>query len=137
MCRRFVLTLVSCVLTFLCVCALWLQNVFPLSHLKGERTYYLYSASSQAIVKNTLSCKEVPFLKGQSVALQSSVDVQTIAGRYGATLVKRERVGQTECYYYYVKGRVGVLLDGQIVNLHIVVTEDKTIVGVPLIFGSF
>lgn len=135
--KRFFATLCACLIAILTMSALHLQSLFPLSSLAGEHTYYLDTASSQATVQKNLSFQDIFRVKGQSVTLAKRMDAETIASSYGATLVKTERVGDTVCYYYYIAGRTGVRMDGHTVNLHIAVTEERTVVGIPFIFGSF
>ena len=135
--KRFFATACACVIFLLLIGALRLQNTFPLSALTGERTYYLDSLSSQAVLKKRLRFSEIFRVKGQSVKLEGRVDVQEIASRYGATLVKTERLENVVSYYYFIDGKTGVCVDGTIVNLHIAVSKNQTVVGVPFIFGSF
>lgn len=135
--KRFFATVCACLVFMLTIGALRLQNAFPLSALTGERTYYLDSLSSQATLRKRLRFMEIFRVRGQSVKLNGQVDAQEIASRYGATLVKTERVGEVVCYYYFIAGKTGVCVDGAIVNLHIAVSESETVVGAPFIFGSF
>ena len=119
--------------------------VCKLSALSGERTFYLYSSSSQAMQKHVLELADLPFVCGESVRLDIKTDeMQTerlamdIAKTYGAKLQFVEYLYGGNCYYFYAEA-LGkpTLLNGVAVNLHVAITRDTCVVGTPLIFGGF
>ncbi len=124
----------------------------------GESAYYLYSASSQAEIKEALSLAELAHLKGESaVYVFGSADGESAASAayrgesclaaeaakelmasYRARVRFTEEVGGTVSYYCYsplLKG--GVILDGKKINLHVAVRADSLAVGSPIIFGGY
>ena len=49
-----------------------------------------------------------------------------------------EKVGDVLSYYGYAQGlRDTLCLDGYAVNLHVAVTDERCVVGTPIIFGGF
>lgn len=146
----------------LCICVgcFWLLRmgrVSALSSLQGERTFFLDSASSQALVKNQLSVVDVFRVKGESVRFSLSefdggryqdiinIDGQVcdeIAGKigaeYAAELIFSENASGIQSYYFYsAELPYGILLNGRKVNLHVAIDGDMMSVGTPIIFGGF
>ncbi len=112
-------------------------NVSRLGAIAGEHTYYLDSASSQALVKTRLSFSDIFRVRGESVVAERG-EAESIAERFGAALVATEYAGDAVSYYYTVDAwGGGVLIDGKRVNLHIAVGENRVVVGTPVIFGGF
>lgn len=122
---------------------------FALAEIKGDRTYYLHSASSWAAQTSTLSILELPFIEGESVRLQmdgagNAVGVDEVVAQvlqtYGARVQFIECVDGAVSYYCFsLRLPKRVWLRGRAVNLHIAVAADKTaaVVGYPIIFGGF
>ena len=106
----------------------FLHNASTLSVLEGERTYYLYSPSSQAQMKDTLSVTDAFFLTGESVCFSVAAEdkenlPKEIAELFRAELIAVESVsGVTSYYLYSTNLRGGVRVQGRKVNLHIAVS---------------
>ena len=121
----------------------FLHNASTLSVLEGERTYYLYSPSSQAQMKDTLSVTDAFFLTGESVCFSVAAEdkenlPKEIAELFRAELIAVESVsGVTSYYLYSTDLRGGVRVQGRKVNLHIAVSGESCVVGTPIIFGGF
>lgn len=121
----------------------FLHNASTLSVLEGERTYYLYSSSSQAQMKDTLSVTDAFFLTGESVCFAVAAEdkenlPKEIAELFRAELIAVESVsGVTSYYLYSTNLRGGVRVQGRKVNLHIAVSGELCVVGTPIIFGGF
>lgn len=147
-------------------CAVALSSVFllglflfnngsTLSKLQGEHvcehTFYLYSASSQALQKEEITLAELSNVRGESVrfSLDGKTDgkanghagemlVKEILGLYGGEIVLVEEVCGVRSYYCYtpcISERIFV--EGKPVNLHIAIGAKQAAVGSPIIFGGF
>jgi hypothetical protein len=106
----------------------------------GEHTYYLYSSSSQAEIKQTLSLDELIFVTGESVVIEGEpyALADEILWRFGAEVCFTESTGDTLSYYCYssrLKG--GILLNGNKVNLHLALGDGRLVAGTPVIFGGY
>ena len=124
-------------------------SVTRLAEIEGERTYFLDSASSQGLRKQTLSIKDLTRVKGECVfteissysggrCLTSEEIAQEIAAKYDAKILFTERVDGVVCYYAYTPcWRDGLYINGVKVNLHIAVGEARLAVGTPIIFDGF
>lgn len=122
------------------------KDVFP--SIKGERTYYLYSRSSNAAMEKNPSLADLFFVRGVSV--QVSADESTspekfladILQEFSAQVVLEEKVLSVTSYYAYSErlGR-GVVVGGKTVNLHVAVSTREggvgIVVGTPIIFGGY
>ncbi len=130
--------MLACALT-LCVCTfVRVGNVSAFAGFQGERTFYLYSASSQAQVKRTLSLSDIGNIKGESITLDENADVKSVLEKYDAYIIMEETCGKTTSYYCYSPRLYqSVTLGGQSVNLHIAIGEQTTTLGTPIIFGGF
>ncbi len=123
-------------IVLLCV---WCLRATRFAGIEGDRSFYLYSASSQAQIKDSLSLRDLFHLEGESVsfALEEG-GIEGLLSRFRATIVWEERVGETTSYYCYSpKWSEGVLIEKGFVNLHIAVSKDRCAVGYPIIFGGF
>ena len=114
-------------------------NASKLSHLSGERQFYLYSPSSQATIKSRLSPLDCFFVRGESVRLSVGEDgVEEIVDGLQAEVLFIERVDDIVSYYAYSKILGGgILVNGKKINLHIAVGKGRCTVGTPIIFGGF
>ncbi len=117
-------------------------NVSRLSAFSGERTFYLHSASSQALVKNSLSFSDIFRVRGESVTFtlpKAEKDfVQELLSDYGAELMDIESACGVTSYYAFVPTwSEGVQIEGKRVNLHIAIEGERCAVGTPIIFGGF
>ena len=129
-----------------CVGVLALFFACPFCAVEGEKGYFLYSESSQAVIKESFSLKEAFFLTGQSVRveLEFKTDkeredwVKGELERWKAVLLFKENADGVVCYYAYCSrlGR-GILLNGEFVNLHIAVRGNVATVGSPIVFGGY
>ena len=135
--------LIACAF-FLCACAfVRTGNVCVFSRYIGERAFYLYSASSQATVKNTISLAQIKDIQGESVAIEKPIAEQDaflaqVLKDYNARVLWAETCANTTSYYCYssrIQG--GEIIDGQKVNLHIAFGGERVKLGTPLIFGGF
>ncbi|MBQ8295869.1 MAG: hypothetical protein IJX87_05495 [Clostridia bacterium] len=135
------LAMSACVGTLVIV---YCGNVCKFSALEGERTFYLGSASSQGLQAQTLTLRDLPYVKGESVAFSVEQGVgkealaAEIAKKYDAEIVFTESVcGVTSYYACSERWQESVTLYGKKINLHIAVSEEKCVVGCPIIFGGF
>lgn len=133
--------------TVLCVAVVgglvWASNLCKLKDIEGVRTFYLYSASSQAKQVSTLRFEEVFSVKGESVRFDrngktESELVNEFFNKYGATLVYSETLDGVTSYYALTPNfNGGVIVNGNTVNLHVAISETECVVGTPIIFGGF
>ena len=143
---RVLLALAVSAACFLCFSA---ANAVKLP-IDGDRRFYLYSASSQAVVRARLSLGELPFLKGESVTVQTdyekSVKDRIFSAREeveqrGGVIVLEECAGGVYSLYCYLPEDFGlydgIFVDGNLVNLHIAISKTRTAVGSPIIFGGY
>ncbi len=144
-CLRFQNTLrigAAVALAFLFLFGVKIANTVKLSKTDGGRTYFLHSASSQALKKNTLNLQEIALKEGESVYFltEEKADAlrDTLIKDYRAVLVKEERCLDVVSYYCYAAefGK-GLLIDGKRINLHIAVGQGRCAVGTPILFGGF
>lgn len=124
-------------------------SVSKLSAIKGERTFFLDSASSQALMKTELALSDLGRVKGECVSFAIntfdggryalSEDIATeIATRYGAEIQFIEECAEVTSFYAYTaRWQDFILVGGKPVNLHIAVSKEKCVVGTPIIFGGF
>ncbi len=147
--RNFICVVLAvgvCLFTAFCVRAV---NIVRLADLKGERTFYLDSASSQGLRKNSLTVFELHRVKGECVRLDLSAKdggryannqefALKIIRAYDAEILFKEEVcGQVSYYCYTPRFDNGLLLYGQRVNFHVAVGESVCVVGTPIIFDGF
>lgn len=142
--RAFLAVLACAFFTFVCA-LIRVGNASKLRELQGDRTFYLNSASSQSLVKKTLSLSDIPKLKGESVTIRKTLTgqektafVEELLEKYDAYIIMEEACGETVSYYCY-SPNLGecVLLGDSAVNLHIAIAPSRAAIGVPLIFGGF
>lgn len=120
-----------------------------LADIEGERTYFLDSASSQGLRKESLTVSDLTRVKGECVFTEIStydggrylsneeIAVE-IATRYGATILFEETVDGVVSYYAYTsRWQEGLYINGRKVNLHIAIGEGRLAVGTPIIFDGF
>ena len=146
-CKRFVALSVSVVFALVCFVGVYAGNFCRLSALKGARTFYLYSASSQAVQTDSVPFLSLREVLGESVRFEiSALELQTdedafalgIGGRYEAKFLFREHTGGVTSYYFYAPALYeGVAIEGRTVNLQVAVSQTRCVVGSPIIFGGF
>ncbi len=117
-------------------------NISKLSAFSGERTFYLDSASSQALTKTSLSFSDIFRVRGESVTFSlpkaEETFVQELLNGYGAELLDIESACGVTSYYAFVPTwSEGVQIEGKRVNLHIAIEGERCAVGTPIIFGGF
>lgn len=143
--KKFVYLAVAVVFSLAFVIGIKAVSVSKLSEIKGERTFFLDSASSQALMKTELALSDLGRVKGECVSFSINVCEgiryalsEEIATRYGAEIqFIEECVGVTSFYAYTARWQEFILVDGKPVNLHIAVSKEKCVVGTPIIFGGF
>ncbi|MBQ8658469.1 MAG: YwmB family TATA-box binding protein [Clostridia bacterium] len=111
---------------------------------EGKRTYYLYSASSQAEIRETVALVELAFVEGESVeySIVAEADGEQIAREIlkelgGELLFTEEACGVTSYYAYAPELYEGIKVKGVRVNLQIAVKKGGVAVGSPMIFGGY
>ena len=132
---------IACLLTGICV---FLMHASAFAG--GKNTYYLYSASSQAEIKESLKPAEFADLKGESAVYvfengaegTDETFVERILDEYRAEICFVEEAAGTLCYYCHSpRLKNGVMLEGQKINLHIAVRAESIALGTPIIFGGY
>ena len=126
-----------------CLCA-FVSNVSALQALSGERTFYLYNASSQAVMKNQLTLADVFALQGESVCITLPKDIdgegyaRGIAKALDIEIIFTETIGETISFYgFSPRFLTSIQLYGKAVNAHLVVGNGVLIVGTPIVFGGY
>ncbi len=138
MLKTFAATVAAVVVSLFSALCVANMRVTRFSGLAGERTFYLYSKSSQAVAKKSPRFWEWGQIRGESVVLSSEVTVESLLERYSAEVVFIERTEEVVCYYCYTpEWTDGVRLAEGFVNLHIAVGDGRQVVGAPVIFGGF
>ncbi|MBR2329696.1 MAG: hypothetical protein IKA40_00455 [Clostridia bacterium] len=153
--KRFMATLAATAVAVAALLGARCFSVCRLSRLDGERTFYLYSASSQALCKKTLSFTDVFYIQGESVrfswkkqgfgdSISTAITgsqtalAEEIADYFGAEILFIERTnGVLLAYCHSGQMQGGVQLQGKWVNLHIALRGQTCAVGTPLIFDGF
>ena len=106
---------------------------------RGE-SYEFYMGTSSEKIVHADSPLEKLFLtgvKGESVRYKGD-RAQELITRYRAkVLFTEEAAGITNYYCYSPVLKNAIVLNGQLVNLHIAVCGERTAAGNPVIFGGF
>ena len=140
---RFLSAIISLVLVVVAGLGLYASRVCKLEALKGERVFYLDSASSQGLRKEELGLFDFVRVEGESVRFARDGEteealVEEIKTLYGAEVLFCESAAGVTSYYCYTNEWTnGIPLNGVKVNLHIAVSETACAVGTPIIFGGF
>lgn len=147
--RRFLRICLAVVIALGCCVAVKSLHFNRLADMEGKRTYFLDSASSQGLQKETLSLLDITRVKGECVQTEISAYTdnrqlskaeiaEEITRKYQAKILFCEEVNGTLSYYAYVSAWTdSVWLYGQKVNLHVAVGETCLTVGTPIIFGGY
>ena len=141
--KNFIVLLLACLFAACACVGVKALGACRLSALGGERTFYLDSLSSQALIKRELSLPDLFRVRGESVVFEvdkNTAVVEEIIGYYGGELLFSENACGVVSYYIYVPAwGGGVAVGGRLVNLHIANDEGagRCAVGTPLIFGGF
>lgn len=147
--KNFVFISVACLFCLSVGVGVKIMNLSRLSELKGERTYFLDSASSQCLLKTQLTLSEIGRVKGECVQFDlqnydggryatSEEIARNILERYKAKTLLTEEVDRIVSYYAYtplLQG--GLFLQGVRINLHIAISQTRCVVGTPVIFGGY
>ena len=124
-------------------------SVTRFADIEGKRIYFLDSASSQGLRKESLSVVDLTRIKGECVFTEiSAYDggrylpnkeiAEEIAHRYGAEILFTEEADGVVSYYAYTaRWQDGLYINGVKINLHIAVGKVNLAVGAPIIFDGF
>ena len=142
--RGFVSLLTALSIAIVVGLGVYVTNACKLRAIKGERTFYLDSDTSQGLRKSELQLRDYARITGESVCFAVAADVsadklaEEIAGRYGAEILFTESAAGVAAFYCYTTAwDSGIVVNGQRVNLHIAVGGALCTVGTPIIFGGF
>ena len=140
--KPFFALLLSCAILLSACLGFRFVYAMKLSALQGERTFYLYHSSSNALQKEKLSFLDVFYVQGESVcfAIENSArqTVEEIFAKYNGVAYMQEDAGGTVSVYGFAPGLYnGVIIDGKNINLHVAVKDGRCVVGSPIIFGGF
>ena len=125
-----------------CLFAVKVASVCKLEDCGGERVFYLASSSSQGFRKTRLKIYEIFRVKGESVRFSTEKTekdfLQETLCSYQAEVRFIERgFGATSYYCYAEDLGGGLLLNEEVINLHIVWKEDEAVIGTPIIFDGY
>ncbi len=138
--KNFIATTGALLLALFLLLCIWVPSRDTFHGIEGKRTYYLYSPSSQATIKNSLTLREFFSVRGESVeiSLQEREELDALLERLQAELIYTEQAGDAYAFYYFTPAwSNGVWVNGKLVNLHIAVGENRCVVGNPIVFGGF
>ncbi len=109
--------------------------------LSNNYQVYLEDASSLALIKRVTAREfySLRGVKGESVELSlDSFDLENILKQFGAEIKFTEQTADSQIYYAYSPNiKYLKKVKGEKINLHIVIAQDRAVLGSPLIFGSF
>ena len=124
-----------------------MDNPYGVLLREGEKIgqeYYLYSASSQAVICPSVAASGLYSLTGEKAVFRfpseemAEESARKLLKAHRATVVAEERVaGVQSVYAYSARLGDGVRLFGKTVNLHIVLSGAIVQVGVPIVFGGY
>ena len=119
--------------------SIWYINVKPeLQDFGNTYETYIGGNSSLAKIQKSGSYGLNFLTAGESVRVDSVLDLGTILNALDADLVFSEKCSEGVNYYAYTsKLKHKKLINGKLVNLQVFVSEEQTVIGTPLIFGSF
>ena len=106
-----------------------------------SKEFTVYDGFSSSVRSKTVGEGDFPLVNacGESFTVNNGeITTQQIIDEYSGTLVFTEKTEQGESFYAYSeKIATYVKIFGKKVNLHIFVGNEITVVGSPIIFGSF
>ena len=123
-------------------------SVTRFAGIEGKRIYFLDSASSQGLRKESLSVADLTRVKGECVFTEISAYeggryltneeiAEEIALCYGAEILFTEEADGVVFYYAYTaRWQDGLYINGVKINLHIAVGKVNLAVGTPIIFDG-
>ncbi len=133
MLKKLILTAVAICLT---VCLSCVNSTETFIH--GQKTYYLYSQSSQAKITQTKPFLNLNLVGESSVVSASEFNLESFIKDYNAKILFVEEVDEITIYYCYSpKIKRQKVVKNQAVNLQIAVRESVVTLGSPIIYGSF
>lgn len=97
---------------------------------------FLYSNSSNCEI---ITEKGINFFKkGECYQIENEEDIQKIIEFYDAKIKLIEKIEEGTNIYAYSKNlKYSEKIGGEIINLHIFIGKNKTIIGTPFIYGSY
>ena len=121
---------------------MYAANACKLREVVGTRVFYLDSATSQGLRKETLSLRDLPRIQGESVRLKWTGEKEMLLARllnkYGGKVeFVEEACGVTSYYCYTDEWAEDLWINGRKINLHIAFSNEECVVGVPIIFDGF
>lgn len=138
--RKFLLFSCSFISFFICVTYGVGGNLIG----DGKHEFYLLSSSSSAKIVSLPEDKAQSFiylkreLKGESVEFLNVEDAKRLIVSLRAKKILTENSNEFYCEYFYSPYiPYSVWIKGNRINLHISYGKEKTVVGSPIIFGSF
>ena len=142
--KHFVITFLAVVLVLICGFGVLAMNTVKLNKHRGDRVFYLYSASSQGTRTEELSFKNFFQVKGESVTFcldekkSAKETAREIAETYNAKICFiEEACGVTSYYCYTTKWSNETNIGGVKVNLHVAVSAETVSIGTPIIFDGY
>ncbi len=108
--------------------------------IEGERSFYLDTPSSQAVIKTEVFLSDLGRVRGESVRFACTEDgrVEEVIRTLSAKILFVEEVEGMRVYYCFTpRFSDGVRIGEFYVNLQIAVGKGVCTVGSPLIFGGF
>lgn len=145
-------------------CALALPLLFPLSGVgardkndasatlarkKDGGVYTLYSASSSGVFAKVFDLSELLSVRGEAAAYEITetdearaheAALNEILEEFSASVRFKEQTENVTSYYCY-SAKIGSAraknLGGEMINLHVALSQNEAIVGVPLIFCGY
>ena len=139
--KNFTVTVLALALSFFVLFVIQGLQISRFSWIEGERSFYLKSPSSQAVIKKQLSLWECFEIKGESVRFLCEDREKTLSEilqSYDAEILFGESADGSISYYCITPQWLdGVHINGKFVNLHIAFNGEYCVVGAPIIFGGF
>lgn len=139
-CKEILRCVVGVAIFTVILLAAFLSDFSRFEETEG-RVFYLHNASSQALQKQSLDFSDLFSVQGESVFLKLNGEKPADwLGRYGASVVFIEKVGDIVSYYgYTAKWSEFVIINGRKVNVHLAVDVEKDVgvVGTPIVFGGY
>jgi hypothetical protein len=141
--QNFLKTALAAICTLLMVMIFCGVHATRFSAFEGERVFYVHTASSQGLRKESLQLCDLFSIKGESVRFTFEEETQEqllekILIKYGATVVFCERAADVTSYYAYTpQCKDTIVIDGVRVNLHIAFNKEICVLGSPIIFDGY
>ncbi len=131
-----------CLSLFLIALSLVFSSVQPIfANYAKEFEVYLGDSSSLAeiCVVNKNGYALTRGIKGESVQLKTDeFSLERLMSDFDAELRFSEQTSDSKIYYAYSpKIKYKKTVKGTTINLHVVIAEERVVLGSPLIFGSF